>query len=440
MATPISAGDGDPSRAVSAGRGRPSGPDPSAAPRLHYVDWLRVFAIAGVFLFHTLRPFDTDDWHVKNPETSEALGALMGLFWSFGLAVLFLLSGAGARFALRRRSSRTFLRERTARLLVPFAAGTLLLSPVQGFIEATHKGAYGGSFIEYVEPWSLSVVDRLAGIDSPTIFGIGYHLWFLGFLFAMSVVALPLLRWLMGRHGGALVDAIARSVGWPGATLGFAVPIAALMTVGVFLGTNEHDWFEFAWYLGYFLIGFLFVSDDRFLVAVRRDVLPAVVVAMFSTVLLVATPVGGLLATIDDGLDVPHVLVGGLFALEGWAWTIVILNVGLRTAALQRPVNARLSSAVLPIYVVHQPVILAVSILVVPWPLGILPKWIVVFGASLAITVALVELGLRSRLTRILLGVRTPPRVQVNPPIDGVPVEEPSGARTPVGAHLAPRR
>jgi hypothetical protein len=42
----------------------------AAAPpaRLHWIDWLRGTAIAGVFVFHTLRPFNTDDGHVKNAE------------------------------------------------------------------------------------------------------------------------------------------------------------------------------------------------------------------------------------------------------------------------------------------------------------------------------------------------------------------------------------
>lgn len=49
----------------------------SPAPRLHWIDWLRVAAIAGVFVYHTLRPFDADDWHVKNATwTTGALGAL----------------------------------------------------------------------------------------------------------------------------------------------------------------------------------------------------------------------------------------------------------------------------------------------------------------------------------------------------------------------------
>jgi peptidoglycan/LPS O-acetylase OafA/YrhL len=382
-----------------------------AAPtRLHWIDWLRVAAIAGVFVFHTFRPFDADGWHVKNAETSAMLGGLMTWFWSFGLALLFLLAGAGARFALRKRTWRTFVRERTTRLLVPFAAGTLLLSPIQSFIQATHEGRYSGSIVGYLGAWAAEVADALGKGPSPTIAGIGYHLWFLGFLFAISVVALPVCTWLMGRRGGDAIDALARRVGRPGTTLAFAIPIALLMGVSAPFGSHEHDWFEFGWYVGYFAIGFVLMSDQRFLAAIRRDLWIAFGVAVVSAVGLVVTDLEGWASTLGDrGLDWTYPAMGLLFATEGWAWTVVILGIGMRAARLQQPVGQTVGDAVLPVYVIHQPVILAVAFFVVQWPLGILPKWLVVFGVSAVITLALVELALRSPLTRILLGARARP-------------------------------
>ena len=408
-----------------------------AAARLHWIDWLRVGAIAGVFVFHTLRPFNADGWHVKNAEMSADLSILMGIFWSFGLAVLFLLSGAGARFALRRRTWVAFLRERVARLIVPFVvAGVLVLSPIQAFIEATHRGTYSGSFLEFAVRWVTGALNPLDWTLSPTVFGLGYHLWFLGFLFAISVVALPLLGGLGGRRGRAAIDALARRLVWPGTTLAFAIPIVVLMSLGVLLGTEEHDWFEFWWYFAYFVIGFLLVSDERLLAAIRRDLWPALGTAVVSTLVLTVTPVAGLLASMESGLDGPHFLAGVLFGLEGWAWTIVILNVGMRAARLQAPVSPRVGDAVLPVYVIHQPVILAVAFFVVGWPVGILPKWIVVFGASLAITLALVELALRAPVTRVLLGARSRPATRLVPAPDRV-VGEPLAARPPERAHHA---
>ncbi len=46
-----------------------------------------------------------------------------------GTPLLFLISGMGARYAMRTRSAAAFARERLARLLVPFAFGLVVLVP-----------------------------------------------------------------------------------------------------------------------------------------------------------------------------------------------------------------------------------------------------------------------------------------------------------------------
>jgi hypothetical protein len=40
------------------------------AERLHYIDWLRVVATIGIFLFHNSRAYDYDNWHIKNADAA----------------------------------------------------------------------------------------------------------------------------------------------------------------------------------------------------------------------------------------------------------------------------------------------------------------------------------------------------------------------------------
>jgi len=39
----------------------------NASARLYYLDWLRVLAILTVFVYHSGRFFNMEEWHVKNP-------------------------------------------------------------------------------------------------------------------------------------------------------------------------------------------------------------------------------------------------------------------------------------------------------------------------------------------------------------------------------------
>jgi peptidoglycan/LPS O-acetylase OafA/YrhL len=413
---------------ASRGRALPPTPDvpgSGSPPRLHWIDWLRVVAIGGVFVYHTLRPFNTDHWHVKNAETSDALNVALIVFSSFGLAVLFLLAGAGMRFALRRRTPRTFIRERVIRLLVPFVVGTALLSPFQGYLQAKQQEAYAGSYLDYLGVWAQGLPGDFTERFSPTAFGVGYHLWFLGFLFSISIVALPACLWLLGRRGQALTDAIASRLGWPASSLVFVVPIYLLMGIGTIFGTEEHDWFEFTWYLAYLLAGFVLIGDSRLIEGVRRDMWPALATAMVTTALIVA----GIPVPLDQlgASDAPtKLVVGAVFALEGWAWTLVVLNLGLRWSRFQRPVDEWIGDSVLPVYVFHQPVILAVAFWVVTWPTGIVEKWLAVFSISLPVTLVLVASALRVPALRLLLGTRVRPapggRAAVPMPGPGAPV------------------
>jgi peptidoglycan/LPS O-acetylase OafA/YrhL len=422
--------------AAAAGSGHPAG-----SQRLHWIDWLRVGAIGGIFVFHSLRPFSSEGWHVTNAQTSELLTTVTAFFWTFGLAVLFLLAGVGARFALRKRTWREFLAERTARLLVPFVVGTLLLAPFQALIEGTHEGTFDGPLAAFPGWWIASLGWAADSGFSPSVFGVGYHLWFLGFLFAFSVIALPLCAWLMGRRGTDAIAALAgRVAAVPGATLGFALPIGVLLVAGVPLGSDEHDWAEFLWYFGYFLTGFVLLSDERFIPAVRRDGPIALVVALATTAALIGLGIAEwLVSAADRGLDWRFAPAAGVFALEGWAWTVVILNIGIRVAGLQRPVSPRLGDAVLPVYVIHQPVILAVAFFVVQWPLGILPKWLAVLGISAVVTLALVELALRIPVARVLLGARPRPAAPVAAAPARRAVDEPPIAPSAKTRHARPR-
>jgi len=99
--------------------------------RRYDIDWLRVIGTLAVCLFHCTRPFDTEAWHLKNPQQSELLFVLMrALAWPWVMELFFILSGVGTWYALRTRCAGAYLWERVKRLLVPFySAGLFLLLP-----------------------------------------------------------------------------------------------------------------------------------------------------------------------------------------------------------------------------------------------------------------------------------------------------------------------
>ena len=63
--------------------------------RQHYLDWLQVVAIIGVFLFHAIHPFDDlYPWHIKNAESSFVVNIVIGFFTLWGTPFFFMMAGA----------------------------------------------------------------------------------------------------------------------------------------------------------------------------------------------------------------------------------------------------------------------------------------------------------------------------------------------------------
>ena len=142
-----------------------------------------------MFFYHSLQPFSTHDWHVKNDHLSEAVDGLVSFVDPWGIAFFFLIAGASTFLALRWRTGRQYVGERLMRLLLPLMVAYILLSPVQAFIEERHFGRYAGSFLSGVPLFFQEVWSNLPGtLSHPLLIDRTYHLWFVVFLLWFSLV------------------------------------------------------------------------------------------------------------------------------------------------------------------------------------------------------------------------------------------------------------
>ena len=239
----------------------------TANTRLYYLDWLRVVAIFGVFLFHSSSVFNTMDFHIKNVDQSEIITIIQSFFFPWGIPLFFMIAGAGTWFALRKRSTIEYIRERTNRLLIPFIVGSLLLSPVQLYFEWSHKvhtNIFEGTFIQFLTslPWEP---------NSRIFATVGYHMWFLGFLFLFSILGLPIFRSLRGDVGRKIISRlIAISQHRGGLMVLVLLPLVARLGLQP-LFPQEHNWADFFFLLTFFINGYLVISDEQLRMIIRRD-------------------------------------------------------------------------------------------------------------------------------------------------------------------------
>jgi peptidoglycan/LPS O-acetylase OafA/YrhL len=360
--------------------------------RLHYLDWLQVVAILGVVLFHSVHPFDDlGDWIIKNAERSALVTFYGGFFTLWGMPFFFLMAGATSWFSLRRRTLGRYVGARVTRLLIPFIIGVIVLTPIQAYYELKYNGWWkGGSIIDFIlssEARSYYFTEYRPLILGPEIFNrVGYHLWFVAFLFAFSFFALPFFTWLNKDSGKRFVASLARLAKWRGGLLLFVIPmVLARFVLQRDKPSDDYGWADFSYYLLFFVSGYILISEERFLRAIRRDwrlyLILGIPCTLFFFSIAFDVPVWDWMgAPGTPGFYVSWTLHG----INSWCWTMVMFRVGMRFLDYSNKWLQYFREATFPIFLVHHPVIVIIAFYVVQWEVHLLIKLLVVVFGTVA--------------------------------------------------------
>jgi peptidoglycan/LPS O-acetylase OafA/YrhL len=381
------------------------------AQRRYDLDWLRVLAFSAVFFYHCGRFFDESDWHIKNGETSVLVDTLKGIFDLWGMPLIFLISGASIYFALRPGGALRFLHDKVLRLLVPLAFGILVLAPPQIYLERLTHGQFQGNLLEY-----LPVYFRDWHLWNGEFAWVGVHLWYLAYLFLFTLVLLPLFAALKRPTGQRMTGFLARLSARPGAIFLWVLP-GALLVILVdpygLMGPAPTEDVARLLMAPFVIYGFLVFSDLRIQQAIIRQRRIALVLAL---VLILAMPViTGLLE--EDPSFLIYSLGILLASVLMWSCILAVLGYGMCYLTRNHRLLSYANEAVLPFYILHQPVILILGYFIIPLPLTILTKYLLIAPLAFGITLGLYEFGIRRvNPVRRVFGLKA--RKQVSPAVD----------------------
>lgn len=372
--------------------------------RRHELDWIRVLVFALLILYHVGMFFVPWGWHLKNNVIYEDIRWPMIFVNRWRLPILFVISGIGTFYALRRRTGGQFVAERFWRLIVPLIVGILLIVPPQVYVERLIEGATTANY------WSWYATDALRDGSYPAGNFSWHHLWFLPYLFLFSVVLLPLFLWLRPRTGGAIHRTLQRWTRRPW-LLYFPVPLLFLteaLLEPFFPSTHAlvGDWFNLINFGGCFLIGFLLVyGGDHFWETAERARWRYVGVGTLTFTLLVLR-----WFFLEDSVVV-HFSEAFVHALNLWSWILAIFGFGKRHLSKPSRALSYANRAVYPFYILHQTitVILAYHVKDLPWSGWSKAGLLIVgtFGGCWLIYELLIR---RVRWLQPLFGVKAAPR------------------------------
>jgi glucan biosynthesis protein C len=375
--------------------------------RRYDIDWLRVIAMLAVFFFHNARFFDILGWHLKNAEQSIMVTLFIVLLALWTMPLFFLLSGVGSWYALKTRSSRQYLLDRVKRLLIPlYTVGAFVLLPPQLYWELVTQRAWTESFWSSYLLYFTQTLDR-----SPTpMFGSFWpgHLWFLKYLFLLSVFTLPLLLYLQSESGQRLIERLACWSERKGGIFLFLIPLALARICLRSLFGGEHTWADLTEYAVFFSIGYLIATNTRFTEGFRRHRWVCLVLGIagfggvsFISIALGYSPLAG------ESFSWIYLLFQIVWSVASWSWVVFVLAIGARHLNFTNKVLTYANKAVLPFYILHQTIILLAGWYVIPARMSIPLKYLIISTSSFVVIMALYELFIkRINTVRFMFGMR----------------------------------
>lgn len=364
----------------------------------------------AVFFFHCARFFGGGTWHLNNAEESIVAMVFVGWLDMWFMPLFCLLSGVGSWYALKSRTNGQYVWERVKRILVPlYTVGLFLLLPIQLYFELFSNAGYRGTFWEML-PRYFRGLTRFSFAWPGGLVRLPFsgHLWFLQYLFLISLVALPLLRYLRSEQGLRLIDTLA---GWCVRRGGIFLFLLPLLLVRIGLRSvlwGEHTWADFLEFVLFFVIGYMLPADQRFTESIKKH-------GWICLVLGLAAYGGEGLFVLGLGYSYPggqpfslmFVLFETIMAIGRWSWIVFVLSLGAKYLNFQHKLLAYGNEAVLPFYIFHQTIILCVGWFVIRWDMGILPKYLIIAVTSFVVIMGLYEILVRRfNVVRFFFGMR----------------------------------
>jgi len=406
-----------------------------------------IFVVGGLVFFHSAFIFTPNNFFIENEPPISGFGqyavqVLVFFFTLWGMPLMFFSAGVAIWFSLNKRTISEFILERVQRLLVPFFMGLLFLIPLNQYIIFRHQFPTEAiTFVQFLRTFFTVKFDVLSPgflIGSRDFFTMS-HLWFLIYLFASTILLLPIFVFLRKNQGRIFLHKVTVFLARPWAIYLMGLPLAVIQAgLGVTENAASLTWNIWG-YLLFLTYGFCYASDNCLEQATINHKRSAFLFGVVGFVLLIGLVLLNNLS--NNGGSTSHyspesILFRFIIGMTGWIWIVGILgfvstlfrkflnyqagesqyassSLYQKDQLLRKDLIEYVNKAQLPFYVLHITPVILISFLVVQWEINALLKYLIIVLSSLAFTFLLYDIGVRrTRITRFFFGVKQRPKSQ----------------------------
>lgn len=296
-----------------------------------YLDNIRWATVILVLIYHVFYMFNGVGVLGGIPEAANipAFDRIACIIYPWFMALLFVIAGISARYALQKRTGKQFLKERARKLLIPSTLGLFFIHWVTGYLNIKMGGG-----LEYMP---LALVYPISVIS-----GIG-PLWFIQTLFIFSCILLLFRK----------IDKTDKVWNLCGKV---NLPIILLLFLPIFgsaqiLNMPVLTMYRFGIYLTSFLIGYYIFSHEKAQEIIEKICIPMLCLAVIGAVFY-GLHYGGSDYTAPDCLQ--------SVATNLYLWIVVLAVIGCGRKYFNREMafTQYMTKASFGLYILHYPVLI----------------------------------------------------------------------------------
>jgi hypothetical protein len=188
----------------------------------------------------------------------------------------------------------------------------------------------------------------------------------------------------------------------------FSIPIILVNIAAVppyFIFPTGYGGWKLPTYLALFITAYVMASSPQFEDSVEKNRFVTLLVGVTTSLAIIALLAEGV-ASDPSLMARSYLLVSTVWALNGWCWVTAILGFGRKHLSFNHKYLNVSNELVLPFYVLHQSVIVAIAFYVVGLNLIVMAKYLLIVFTAFPIILALLYPISKVNALRFLFGMR----------------------------------
>lgn len=352
--------------------------------RKYYIDNLRWMAILLLFPFHAAQIWSGGEYsgfYIWS-HTSTALYMFSTAVYPWYMTFLFAIAGMSCKYSLLKRTNRQFVVERIKKLLIPFFFGLLVLVPVMTYTAEVFFNGYTGTYLQQYALFFTKETDLTGyhGGFTPA------HLWFLLYLFVISLTALLIVR----LQKKCLPKFKVGSLSYLFIMLLFVPEWLCLYVLNI--GGKSLGQFMILFLFGYYIL-----SEESVLKKLQRYRFVSFLIFVMS---------GSLYTYLYCLENIRNLWMDGLYIFYGWMGIIMLLGIGRSKLNFHNRFSAYLTQTSFTVYILHMPIVVVAGFFALQLPIGTAEQFLLIVWISFTATFFIYEIVKRISVLRFFLGMR----------------------------------